>query len=436
MAKAHVVDRWHRSRPRPDEAVCTEHKSKTERLVPSKDHGQGMRWQVRWRDLAGKQCKENFSRKAEAEKRASDVESDLRRGRYVDPKLGRQSFAAAAQQWAKNAPHRPSTAARVDRAMRIHILPILGALPIASIQRSDIQGWVKDRSAVLAPSTLGVNYSYIVSVFKLAQFDNIIGINPCGKITLPEDSRPEAEPLPRDVVEALIETVYPRYRALLKLAAGSGLRQGELFGLEVEHINFLRREVRVRQQFVHPDEGGPSYLAPPKTKQSYRTVPLAKSIVDELAAHLVAYPARTVLVDDRTDPRKPVERPAKLVFTNSLGKPIQRGAWSKTWESAVTKADAYFEKSGSATRVPDEATMHGLRHFYASILIAAKESVKTVQKRMGHAKPSITLDTYAHLWPDAEDTSRDAVEAVFGPSARKVPSAGTISTEAQVRRIG
>ncbi|MBR7832496.1 site-specific integrase [Actinospica durhamensis] len=424
------------SRPKPDHAECKEHKSKTERLVPTKDHGSGMRWQVRWRDMAGKQVKENFAKKTDADKRANDVESDLRRGRYVDPKLGRQSFAAAAQQWAKNAPHRPSTAARVERAMRIHILPILGHLPIAGIQRSDIQGWVKDRTAVLAPSTLGVNYSYIVSVFKLAEFDNIIGTNPCKKITLPEDVRPEAEPLPLDVVEALIEAVYPRYRALLKLAAGSGLRQGELFALEVEHINFLKREVRVRQQFVHPDEGGPSYLSAPKTKQSYRTVPLAKSIIDELAAHLAEFPARTVLVDDRTDPRKPVERPARLVFTNSLGKPIQRGAWSKTWESAVRKADAFFEKSGSDTRVPDEATMHGFRHFFASVLIAARESVKIVQKRMGHAKPSITLDTYSHLWPDAEDTSREAVEAVFGSSARKVPSASTISTGAQVRRIG
>ncbi|GAA1401576.1 hypothetical protein GCM10009639_44040 [Kitasatospora putterlickiae] len=68
--------------------------------------------------------------------------------------------------------------------------------------------------------------------------------------------------------------------------------------------------------------------------------------------------------------------------------------------------------------VPDDVTMHDLRHFYASVLIKHRESVRTAQKRLGHAKPSITLNTYTHLWPDEEDTTRAAIKAVF----RIVPS--------------
>lgn len=64
--------------------------------------------------------------------------------------------------------------------------------------------------------------------------------------------------------------------------------------------------------------------------------------------------------------------------------------------------------------VPKGASLHDLRHFYASLLIKHRENVKTVQKRLGHSKPSITLDTYTHLWPDDEDTTRAAVEAVLG----------------------
>ncbi|MFJ2186708.1 tyrosine-type recombinase/integrase [Kitasatospora sp. NPDC087861] len=64
-------------------------------------------------------------------------------------------------------------------------------------------------------------------------------------------------------------------------------------------------------------------------------------------------------------------------------------------------------------QVPDDATMHDLRHFYASVLIKHRESVKTVQKGLGRAKPSITLNTYTHLWPDEEDTTRAAIEAAF-----------------------
>lgn len=438
MAK--VVDRWHKAYPKPDEQECGEHKSKTERMVPTKEHGQGKRWQARWYDASGRQRSENFDKKADADARANGVATDLRRGKYVDPQLGRQSFASAAKQWADNAAHRDGTAARVERALRLHILPALGHRPIAAIQRSEIQAWVKNRSAVLAPSTLGVDFSYIVSVFKLAQFDGLIGANPCENVMMPEDLKPEIEPLLLEVVEALIAGAHPHFRALHLFAAGSGLRQGELFGLEVEHINFLRREVKVRQQLLYAEKDGDtrgmSYLGPPKTKQSFRTVPLAKSVVDALAAHLVDFPAQTVLIEDRTDARKPVTRPARLIFTNALGRPVRRGAWSSAWSVACSRADVLLEASGSEVRVPDDATLHSMRHFYASVLIAARESVKVVQKRLGHAKPSITLDTYSHLWPEAEDTSRDAVEALFGQGALNVPSAEPVIAKRQVKRVG
>ncbi|MEV7582101.1 tyrosine-type recombinase/integrase [Streptomyces erythrochromogenes] len=67
--------------------------------------------------------------------------------------------------------------------------------------------------------------------------------------------------------------------------------------------------------------------------------------------------------------------------------------------------------------------MYDLRHFYASLLIKHRESVKTVQRRLGHSKPSITLDIYTHLWPDEEDTTRAAVEAALGDVPALCPPA-------------
>jgi hypothetical protein len=63
-------------------------------------------------------------------------------------------------------------------------------------------------------------------------------------------------------------------------------------------------------------------------------------------------------------------------------------------------------------------TFHDLRHFYASLLIRAGESVKSVQRRLGHKSAVETLDTYSHLWPDSEDRTREAVDAVLGRPAR------------------
>jgi integrase len=68
----------------------------------------------------------------------------------------------------------------------------------------------------------------------------------------------------------------------------------------------------------------------------------------------------------------------------------------------------------AAAGMPDKATMHDLRHLYASLLIRHGESVRVVQERLGHASASETLDTYSHLWPDNEDKTRAAVDAVLG----------------------
>ncbi|MFD6983484.1 tyrosine-type recombinase/integrase [Streptomyces sp. NPDC059956] len=428
---AQVYDRWHLSRPRKDAEQCAEHSSKTRALVASKDHGKGKRWQVRWRDAAGEQQKENFTKRSQADTRAARIEADLARGLYVDPAAGKEGFQAVGERWRTGAVHRDSTAERVDRALRLHVYPLLGNKPIVSIRPSEIQSWIKNRSQVLAPTTLKVTYAYVVTIFHTAVRDRIIAINPCDGVRVPDVRRPEVVPLHPAAVKALVAAVPAWYQALTLLAAGAGPRQGETFGLEVEHVDFLRREMKICQQLVGPDKGEP-YLGPPKTHESYRTVPLAKAVVDGLAAHLARFPAREVEIWDRTDPRKPHLRKAKLLFVNEQREAIRRGAWSHIWDVATRNANvalaAQYEaaharwvgagrpegEEPSPVEVPVGATMHDLRHFYASLLIKHRESVKTVQRRLGHSKPSITLDIYTHLWPDEEDTTRAAVEAVLG----------------------
>jgi integrase len=428
---AEVYDRWHKSRTTDKDKQCAEHTSKTRKLTPSGEHGKGKRWQVRWRDESGKQRKENFDKRAAAETRAATVKADLDRGLYVDPAAGKESFRAVAERWRTSAVHRPTTASRVERGLRNHVYPTFGDRPIASIRPTEVQAWIKDRSQVLAPSTLAVTYAYLITPFQTAVADGIIARNPCERVRLPRQRKAEIVPLHADAVRALIDAAPARYRALFLLAASSGLRQGELFGLEIDGVDFLRREVTVRQQLIDPEEGEP-YLGEPKTHESYRTVPLTKAAVDALAAHLERFPAPAVKIEDRTDPRKPRQRTARLIFPNQYSVPVRRGSWSHVWKRTRQRANkaltATYEQAHAAwgrrgkpegsmparVEVPDGASLHDLRHFYASLLIKHRENVKTVQKRLGHAKPSITLDTYTHLWPDEEDTTRAAVEAVLG----------------------
>ncbi len=86
-------------------------------------------------------------------------------------------------------------------------------------------------------------------------------------------------------IEAVVAGLPDRYRALGVVAAGTGLRQGELFGLQVRDVDFLRRIVRVERQVQ------PTGVAPLKNRGAYRTIPIGKVVVTALAEHLRAYPA-------------------------------------------------------------------------------------------------------------------------------------------------
>jgi len=78
-----------------------------------------------------------------------------------------------------------------------------------------------------------------------------------------------------------------------------------------------------------------------------------------------------------------------------------------------------------ALKLPEGTRFHDLRHYYASLLIRHGESVKTVQARLGHASAAETLDTYSHLWPDSDDRTREAVDAVLGSPADSLRTEGS-----------
>jgi integrase len=311
--------------------------------------------------------------------------------------------------------HGPSTRNLVERTLRCHIYPALGELPMGSIRTTTVQAVVTELSGRLAASTLKLAYGYMVAVFRAAVRDRIIACSPCEGVRLPPPRRKEIEIPPLEVLDILAANLPQRFAVVPELVAGSGLRQGELFGLEVDAVAFLgSRAVSVHQQLVCLSPH-PPYLGPVKTAESVRMVPLAQVTLNAVAAHLAAFPANEVTISDRTDARKPVSRSARLLFTMEDGQPVTRHGWSAVWMPAARAAG-----------LPPRTGLHALRHLYASLLIRHGESVKTVQKRLGHSSAAITLDTYTHLWPDSDDRTREAVEQALAKIDRV---ADTVRTE-------
>ena len=258
-------------------------------------------WRARWRTPDGKSRSKTFVRKIDAEKHLTGTDHTKLRGAYVDPGAGRITFRTYGEQWRAVQVHRPSTAVQLETNLRRHVYPTLGDRPIGE---------------VLEPSTVELVYRYVVAIFRAAAADRVISQNPAIGTRLPRAEPRRVEPLEAEVVQAIIDTVPDRYRALVVLAAGTGLRQGECFGLTLDRVDFLRRQITVDRQLVLLPGSGPVFGAP-KTQASYRIVPLPAVVLDTLAAHLARYP---VGLDG-------------FLFTNHAGDPIRRTRFSDVWPS-------------------------------------------------------------------------------------------------------
>lgn len=350
--------------------------------------GRDFSWQASYRDPAGRERTKTFARERDAKAWLTEIEHSKLASAYVDPVRGKQPFRQYAEQWRQRQMHRASSKRQIEQRLRLYVYPVLGEHPIAGIRPSDIQGLVQQLSQRLAPNSVSGVYATISSVFRAAVFDEVIPRSPCIRIRTPTPEPAKVnEVLEPAQVLALIDAAPERHRAAIVTAAGLGVRAGELLGLTLDRVDFLRRTVRIDRQL---SDRAPIHLAPPKTSSSYRTLPLPEAVGKELAAHLASYPPHPEL---------------GLLFTGERGQPLRYEAFAEVFRKAKTKAG-----------LPSWVTPHDLRHFYASALIRSGASAKVVQTRLGHASAKITLDVYGHLWPDEEDRTRVAIDAVLSPA--------------------
>ena len=360
----------------------------------------GRRWRASVVLPTGHRTTRVFEFKSDADAWARQIESDADRGKWTDPTAGRQLFSSYAAEWIEAQRWRPSTREQADSHLRRWILPAFGHLPIGSITNTQVRAFVTHLDEHLSPNTVESVYRRVVAVFEGAVADRVIAINPATarKIELPKAPPREATQLVNlnvDDVTRLAGVVSPWMTAFVWCGAMSGLRPGEIAGLAIEAIDWEESALKVDRQ-LSTVRGGPR-LAPPKTRASYRTVPVPDRLLQILREHSSAFPPVEV-----PDPLSPGTS-RSLIFSNRDGRPHRRNGLSDAWRRGAQQAALKPEADG----------WHQLRHFYVSALIDAGASVKTVQARMGHSSAQETLQTYASLWPTADDSTRAAISAVF-----------------------
>ena len=189
-------------------------------------------------------------------------------------------------------------------------------------------------------------------------------------------------------VAALADAI-ERQREVVRFLAYTGLRWGEMAALRVQDFDMLRRRVNVSRSVT---ECGGLQWSTPKTHER-RSVPFPAALADELAALMVG--------KDRE----------ALVFTDHRGNVLRNSNWrSRVFQPAVEKcqaADCSFPS----------ITPHDLRHTAASLAISAGANVKAVQRMLGHAKASMTLDVYADLFDEDLDDVAGRLDAAIRSAA-------------------
>ncbi|MGQ4384977.1 tyrosine-type recombinase/integrase [Streptomyces sp. SAS_270] len=296
--------------------------------------------------------------------------------------------------------------------------PFFGVRSVGALTSSDIAEWVEwmTRTRGYKQTTVRFRFNILMSVFAWALESGMEGVNPCKGVSLPSsrarthrDQRAEVHIPSAEVVHAVIGAAPERYRGMLWLMAGCGLRLGEAMGIGRDRIRFEERVITVdRQVACDGDTGTGRYgrmqLRHVKWREEGdqgREVPLPD---------VVALPVRRHLKDHGTWSDE------GLLFSNvtRTGLLYPSYWYARIWRPALAGADVDYFKP------------HSFRHFYAASLLAQGVPVAEVSAWLGHSSVSFTERYYGDLMPDAPDRARLAMDGVLGVAGPAGVEAGPV----------
>lgn len=402
----HIQDRWYKTEPADDGGT---------RRVKTDRYGKGLRYRARYVGPDGTEKSKSFpdGQKRIAEKWLAQVEADMTRGQYIDPRAARTTFRQYAERWLAAQTTDVTSQDSAERYLRLHVLPYIGSRPLGSFKPEHIRDWLRELEDEGVPGSYAVHiYGTVRAVLSAAVDDGYLPRNPCGARSVRPPTREAKRVVPwlPQRVFAVRAALPERLRATVDAAGGCGLRQGEVFGLAEDALSVTSSTLHVVRQVKMIR--GRAVFAPPK-REKERDVPLPVAVTDALSAHMRQHkPVKVTLPWKTLDGPKVTQ---SLIFSGVQGGCVRRGDFNKShWKPALVAAGVLPKpKGGAKPAAAREHGMHALRHFYASVLLDAGESIRAVSEYLGHADPGFTLRVYAHLMPSSRERTRKAIDTVF-----------------------
>ena len=360
-------------------------------------------WIVDYKDAAGKRHIDTYARKRDADEKAHEIRGELRAGVHV-PSRTSVTVGKAADLWldacengdAAHAVVEASTLRNYRQHVETFIRPQLGATKLADLSVLDVRGFANMMVADHGRSRARKVLTSLKSLLNHAEREGYVARNVAKLVKVERDKRNgdrtdvAVEAIPgREALKAIAAKLndlaeqphrrrskeWRRYRAFIMTAALTGMRASELRGLAWNQVDRKQGLIKVRQR---ADENGT--IGPPKSEAGLRDIIVPPALVTLLKAWKLECP----------------NGENRLVFPN----------WRGNVESLANIHTRCWKPLLRACKLPPWR-FHDLRHYRASVLIADGANAKEVQREMGHATITITLDLYAKLLKEDDTGRRD-----------------------------
>lgn len=412
--------RKRKGEPRPSVEAMTE----AERNRYVREH---TRWRVRYRTPDRKQTdRGGFRKKGDAVAFAVSVEASKQRGEFIDAAAARTTLGELGAAWLDRQGHlKPSAHRVVESAWRVHVEPRWAEVRVADVRFTDVAGWVAELGGRRGATTTIRAYGVLAAVLDDAVRDRRLLTNPARGVSLPRKVHRGHVYLDHRQVDALARAA-GEHATLVRVLAYTGLRWGEAVGLRVRDVAMLRRRLTVESNAV--EVGSRIYVGTPKGHR-VRSVPFPALLAEGLAVACAGKGPDALVFGDGEHLRRShhggwfaaaVAQAGTAVAELQESLPV---AVTGVFDEATAAALAADQRAGGrqvtgSASVADWAalgvervevlsvgsrdfarlTPHTLRHTAASLAVASGASVKAVQKMLGHASATMTLDVYADLF--------------------------------------
>ncbi|MGJ4843898.1 tyrosine-type recombinase/integrase [Leifsonia sp. Le1] len=341
------------------------------------------KWRARYRDAMGKEHSRHFKFKDNPRDPENSAQhwldretSKLVTGTWVAPKTAKITVGEWCDTWLVGyGSNRESTV----KSARVHVKRIIakfGDRALGSVRPSEVKNWMVELGAEgLSTSTIYGLHRRLSQVYADAVHDGLVPRSPVSRRTSPRTPKQRPYVATTEQVWAVHDALPEHFRPVVLLGAFAGLRVGEIAALRVSDVDFMRGVISPEIQYPADEL---------KTDMSKTPIPIPQDVALELN-------------------RVPAKWGSPTLVVGAFGRPV----------APYTIETAFRTARATVVGLPEGFRIHDLRHYYASLLIAAGLDIKTVQARLRHASAKTTLDTYGHLWPDTDESARAAVSAAF-----------------------